>query len=91
MIVSNTMNPQNYDLNQLIDMLFESRHFLNRKYPKSTKHFIQLFQKSLVLGDLLVKRPATSKLEKFFAQQIKEKLKELSLDQKIENSFNTIS
>jgi hypothetical protein len=32
MIVSNVQNPQGYDLNQLIDMLFESRHFLNRKY-----------------------------------------------------------
>ena len=31
LIVSNNHNPQGYDLNQLIDMLFESRHFLNRK------------------------------------------------------------
>jgi len=41
-----------------------------------------------VLGDLLSKKAATTKLEKFFAQQIREKLKEISLDHKIANSFN---
>ena len=44
-----------------------------------------------MLGDLLTKKPATTKVEKFLAHQVKEKLRELSLDKKIEASFQTLN
>lgn len=43
----------------------------------SNTHFINL------LGELLTKRAATAKLEKFFAQQVKDLLRESHLDAKI--------
>ena len=44
-----------------------------------------------MLGDLLSKKASTTKLEKFFTKQVKDKLKEISLDLQIANSFNTIN
>lgn len=72
-IVSPELNPQGLDLNQIVELLYSSRQFVN------------------LLGDLLGKKPATPKLEKFFAQQVREKLRELSLDRKIEDSFAALS
>ena len=43
------------------------------------------------MGDLLTRKPATAKLEKFFGNQVKQKLKELNLDNKIQQSFNAIN
>jgi hypothetical protein len=34
-----------------------------------------------LLGDLLSKKAATTKLEKFFAQQVRDQLKDISFDQ----------
>ena len=50
----------------------------------SEKHFTNQ------LGDLLSKRASTAKLEKFFSTKVKEKLKEISLDLKIEASFSSL-
>ena len=50
----------------------------------SEKHFINQ------LGDLISKRAATAKLEKFFSQKVKEKLKEIQLDLKIESTLDNI-
>ena len=45
----------------------------------------------LVLGDLLSRKPATNKVEKFLANQVKEKLREYQLDRKIEASFDQLN
>jgi hypothetical protein len=44
-----------------------------------------------VLGDLLTKKPATTKIEKFLANQVKAKLRELQLDRNIQASFETLN
>ena len=44
-----------------------------------------------VLGDLLSRKPATNKVEKFLANQVKEKLREYQLDRKIEASFDQLN
>ena len=44
-----------------------------------------------MLGDLLSKKPATTKIEKFLAQQVKAKLRELQLDRNIQASFETLN
>jgi len=43
-----------------------------------------------LLGDLLTKRASTAKLETFFAAQVKDKLKEINTDLKIENTFKDL-
>ena len=43
-----------------------------------------------LLGDLLTKRASTVKLEKFFANQVKEKLKELNTSRRIDDSLGGI-
>merc|ERR1711908_11675 len=73
MITNSEINPQNLDLTQITNMLYENRHFNN------------------LLGDLLTKKASSTKLEKFFTNQVKEKLKEISLDLQIANSFNNIN
>ena len=40
-----------------------------------------------MLGHMLVTKPATTKLEKFFAAQVKGKLKEIRLNKEIDSSF----
>ena len=50
----------------------------------SNTHFVNL------LGDLLTKRASSAKLEKFFANQVREKLKQLENDQSIESSLSNI-
>lgn len=40
-----------------------------------------------MLGDLLSKKSATTRLEKFFAQKVKERLREIKLDTGIQNAF----
>lgn len=45
----------------------------------------------LVLGDLLSKKPATTKIEKFLANQVKAKLREIQLDRNIASSFETLN
>lgn len=45
----------------------------------------------IVLGEMLTKRPATTKIERFFIQQVKLKLKEMSIDRQIEESFISLN
>ena len=75
-------------MNYLFDMLYSNRHFLNCKFNLFSFINPLLF---IVLGDLLSKKPATTRVEKFLAQHVKEKLRELSLDKKIEASFESLS
>ena len=49
------------------------------------KHFCNL------LGDILTKKPSTAKVERFLTQQVKQRLKEIQLDKKIEDSFASIN
>lgn len=72
-IVSNEQNPEGLEMNQIFQMLFQNRHFLN------------------MLGDLLSNKPASTKIEKFLAQQVKAKLRELQLDRNIQASFETLN
>ena len=51
----------------------------------ANRHFINL------LGDILTYKPGTSKLEKFFAQKVKEKLQEIRTNQKIDEAFTGIN
>lgn len=44
-----------------------------------------------MLGDLLSKKPATTKIEKFLANQVKAKLREIQLDRNIASSFETLN
>lgn len=44
-----------------------------------------------MLGDILSKKPATTRVEKFLAQQVKAKLRELQLDRKIDESFQNLN
>ena len=44
-----------------------------------------------MLGDILIKKPATAKVEKFLASQVRQRLKEMQLDVKIENSFDNLN
>lgn len=44
-----------------------------------------------MLGDLLTYKPGTAKLEKFLAQQISEKLKELRTQMKIDETFSSLN
>ena len=72
-MTNKTLNPENVDLKTIIDSLFENQHFNNSKL--SILYF-NLFL-ILVLGDLLSKKSATTKLERFFASKVKERLREL--------------
>ena len=60
-------------------MLYENQHFLNCKSTYIDLLMFLFFD--VVLGDMLIKKPATLKLEKFFSNQVKGKLKELRLNQ----------
>ena len=44
-----------------------------------------------MLGDLLTKKPATTKIEKFLANQVKARLRELQLDRNIQASFESLN
>lgn len=61
-IVSKDQNPYGLEMTQIFEMLYQNKHFLNRKYN------IKLINSFIVLGDMLTKRPATTKIERFFMQ-----------------------
>lgn len=44
-----------------------------------------------MLGDLLTKRPATKKVEAFFAVQVQQKVESITLDAKIQDSFSGLN
>ena len=44
-----------------------------------------------MLGDLLAKRPATKKVESFFATQVQLKVESMILDSKIQGKLNVMS
>lgn len=44
-----------------------------------------------MLGDLYAHKASNAKIEKLFAKQVKEKLREISLDLQIQSSFNAIN
>ena len=70
-------------------MLYENKHFRNCKCL--SLYLVNLIIFYLVLGDLLSKKASTTKLEKFFTNQVRDKLKEISTDMQIANSFNRIN
>ena len=72
LLTSADKNPSGIDLQQIVNMLFTNKHFLN------------------LLGDHLVKRASSAKLEKFLAKQVSQKLSEISTDMQIEASLNSI-
>lgn len=49
------------------------------------QHFLNL------LGEVLTYKPGTSKLERFFVQQVRNKLNEMRTDMKIESAFSTLN
>jgi len=51
----------------------------------SDTHFLNL------LGDLLAKRPATKKVESFFATQVQLKVESMILDSKIQDQFQGLN
>ena len=61
MIINREINTNALDLTKIIEMLYQQKNFLN------CKSFFIFLLFILVLGDILVKRPTTTKLEKFFA------------------------
>ena len=44
-----------------------------------------------MLGDLLTRKPGTTKLEKFLSKQVKERLRSISLDLKVQEHFSDLS
>ena len=45
----------------------------------------------IVLGDLYARKASNAKIEKLLAQQVKDKLRDMSLDIKIQSSFDQIN
>ena len=45
----------------------------------------------IVLGDLYARKASNAKIEKLLAQQVKDKLRDMSLDVKIQSSFDQIN
>ena len=44
-----------------------------------------------MLGDLYARKASNAKIEKLLAQQVKDKLRDMSLDVKIQSSFDQIN
>ena len=74
----NSMYRSSMDLNALIQIMFQDRHFINGK--RYHYHYI-------VLTGQLAKKQAANKLEKFIAEQLQEKVKSMIIDSQIQGNL----